>query len=59
METFTLDVDTHGLPKEADMVSFIVGRHETDEPPWNSIEPFYHGKSAALSRLVFETTVGE
>ena len=56
METFNFDLESNGVPYEADMVSFIVGRHETGDG--EAMEPFYHDKSAAISQIIFETTVG-
>ena len=56
METFNLDLESNGVPYEADIVAFIVGRHETGDD--EAMEPFYHGRSAAVSQIIFETTVG-
>ena len=56
LETFNFDLESNGVPYEADMVSFIVGRHETGDD--EAMEPFYHDKSAAISQIIFETTVG-
>ena len=56
METFNLDLESNGAPYEADIVAFIVGRHETGDN--EAMEPFYHGRSAAVSQIIFETTVG-
>ena len=56
METFNLDLESNGLPHEADIVAFIVGRHDTGDN--EAMEPFYHGRSAAVSQIIFETTVG-
>ena len=52
-----MDLESSGVPYEADIVAFIVGRHDTGDG--EAMEPFYHGKSAAVSKIVFETTVGE
>ena len=57
METFNLDLESNGAPYEADIVAFIVGRHETGDN--EAMEPFYHGRSAAVSQIIFETTVGK
>ena len=57
LETFNLNLESSGVPYEADIVAFIVGRHDTGDG--EAMEPFYHGKSAAVSKIVFETTVGE
>ena len=56
METFNLDLESSGVPYEADIVAFIVGRHNTSDD--EAMEPFYHGRSAAVSQIIFETTVG-
>ena len=56
METFNLDLESNGVPYEADIVAFIVGRHDTGDN--EAMEPFYHGRSAAVSQIIFETTVG-
>ena len=51
-----MDLQSNGVPYEADLVSFIVGRHDTGDG--EAMEPFYHGRSAAVSKIMFETTVG-
>ena len=52
-----MDFQSNGVAHEADLVAFIVGRHETGDD--EAMEPFYHGRSAAVSQIIFETTVGE
>ena len=51
-----MDLQSNGVPYETDLVSFIVGRHDTGDG--EAMEPFYHGRSAAVSKIMFETTVG-
>ena len=57
LETFNLDFQSNGVAHEADIVAFIVGRHDTGDD--EAMEPFYHGRSAAVSQIIFETTVGK
>ena len=50
-------MDGNGIPYEAEHVAFVAGRHETSDG--EAMEPYYHGQSAAVSQIIFETTVGE
>ena len=52
-----MDFQSNGVAYEADIVAFIVGRHDTGDD--EAMEPFYHGRSAAVSQIIFETTVGK
>ena len=56
-ETFTFSLDGNGIPFEAEHVAFVAGRHATNDG--EAMEPYYHGQSAAVSQIIFETTVGE
>ena len=51
-----MDLKSNGVAYEADIVAFIVGRHDTGDG--EAMEPFYHERSAAVSKIIFETTVG-
>jgi len=55
-ETFTFNLDGNGIPYEAEHIAFVAGRHETNDG--EAMEPYYHGQSAAISQIIFETTVG-
>ena len=50
-------MDGNGIPYEAEHIAFVAGRHETNDG--EAMEPYYHGQSAAISQIIFETTVGE
>ena len=56
-ETFTFSLDGNGIPFEAEHVAFVAGRYATNDG--ETMDPYYHGKSAAVSQIIFETTVGE
>ena len=49
-------MDGNGIPYQAQHIGFVAGRHETGDG--EAMEPFYHA-SAAVSQIIFETTVGE
>ena len=55
-ETFTFSLDGNGIPYEAEHVAFVAGRHETNDG--EAMEPYYRS-NAAVSQIIFETTVGE
>ena len=54
MQTFSL-LRQVGLPWGTGKVRFVVGRHLAGE----EIQPFYHDDTASVSRIMFETNVGE
>ena len=55
-ETFDFNRDGNGIPYEMEMVAFVAGRHDV---AGEAIDPHYHGNTAAVSQIIFETTVGE
>ena len=50
-------MDGNGIPYEAEHVAFVAGRHETNDG--EAMEPYWHDQTAAVSQIIFETTVGE
>ena len=49
-------MDGDGVPYQAQHIGFVAGRHDTGDG--EAMEPYYHA-SAAVSQIIFETTVGE
>ena len=52
-----MDRQSNGLYWAAQTIAFVIGRHETGDG--ESMDPFWNGNSAAISQIIFETTIGK